>query len=679
MTDTDEQNASAPRTEIGPDQPERPPTSGAVSDRRDVFRAAVLVVLLGGIAYYGSFHGQFMLDDEKTVLDNESIRQLWPLGPVLSPPSDKGETVGGRPLVNLSLALNYAFRGTSVRGYHLVNLAIHLLAALTLLGIVRRTLLLPPLRGRFGSSALGLAMAVALLWTVHPMQTESVSYVSQRAESMMGLFYLLTLYCVIRASVSESILWPLSAVLACALGMASKEVMVTAPLMILLYDRTFLSRTFRRALEKRWALYACLAACWLVLAYGMSSAGSRGGTAFEGDAVLGRWTYAQSQFGVILHYLREAFWPDSLCVYWYGRPAAHGLGEILPGAMFVATLIAATIWGLRGRRKWGFLGAWFLGILAPTSSVVPILSVIFEHRMYLSLAAVAAAVVFGAFALWQRLLQKTTWLSGLPANRRWTAPWAALAVATVALTYLTIQRNLDYRSAVTMWEDLARKGALWQDFVDNPARNARRFYHLGLYLVANGKTDLAMGLFRQSVAMAPKDADVHVELGKALGQKGKLQEAVEELRQAVALDSNNVASLQNLGFAMCKQGNVEGGLEEYRRAIEIRPQDPQPRNALGIAMCANGKVQEGIEEFREIIRQSPQDPEAYYNLGLALGKQEKTDEAIEQFRMAIRVQPQYMPAYKCLAAILHKAGRNEEAMEVYKQALQAGASTEPPQ
>ena len=147
MTDTGEQSASTPEADDRSIESKRPPASADQGDSRNVFRAAVLVAMLGVIAYYNSESGQFMFDDEKTVLGNPSIRHLWPLGPVLSPPADKGETVGGRPLVNLSLAVNYALRGQSVRGYHLVNLAIHLLAGLTLLGIVRRTLLLPPLRG----------------------------------------------------------------------------------------------------------------------------------------------------------------------------------------------------------------------------------------------------------------------------------------------------------------------------------------------------------------------------------------------------------------------------------------------------------------------------------------------------------------------------------------------------
>jgi len=191
----------------------------------------------------------------------------------LSPPRWSGIT--GRQLINLSLAVNYAVGGTRVWGYHALNLAVHILAGLTLFGIVRRTLLQPRLRGRFGAAANGLALTTAVLWTVHPLQTESVTYIIQRCESMMGLFYLLTLYCFIRGAASQRPrLWYGLCVTACALGMACKEVMVSAPLMVLLYDRTFVSGSFRVAWRRHGRLLGALAGTWVLLGYLVASGGT---------------------------------------------------------------------------------------------------------------------------------------------------------------------------------------------------------------------------------------------------------------------------------------------------------------------------------------------------------------------------------------------------------------------
>ena len=152
--------------------------------------AAVLILAALG-AYWNSFNVPFLFDDALAISDNSSIHHLSRMGDVLSPPTTV--PTAARPLLNLSFALNYAGGGLSVRGYHAANLLVHICAGLVLLGIMRRTLLLPSLRHRYGDAALPLAAFAALLWTLHPLQTEAVTYISQRAESLMGLFYLLTL------------------------------------------------------------------------------------------------------------------------------------------------------------------------------------------------------------------------------------------------------------------------------------------------------------------------------------------------------------------------------------------------------------------------------------------------------------------------------------------------------
>jgi protein O-mannosyl-transferase len=209
---------------------------------------------------------------------------------------------GGRPVVNLSLALNYALGGSNVWGYHALNLAIHIiLAGLTLFGVVRRTLLRPALRERFSPSAARLALVVAVLWTAHPLQTEAVTYVSQRCESLMGLFYLLTLYCFVRGADSQRCGWWFTlSVVACLLGMATKEVMVTAPLLVLLYDRTFVTGSFRKAWTRHRRLYLSLAGTWLLLGYLMAGLHYRGGRLWPRNYWMGVRTDRVSGGGTLL-------------------------------------------------------------------------------------------------------------------------------------------------------------------------------------------------------------------------------------------------------------------------------------------------------------------------------------------------------------------------------------------
>lgn len=220
--------------------------------------------------------------------------------------------MAGRPVVNLSLALNYAVSGYAVGSYYVFILGVHLAAAFTLCGLVRRTLLLPTLRLRFGAAALPLAFFVAALWMLHPQQTESVTYIVQRAESLVGFFYLLTLCCALRFAESGGAMrWGVIATACCALGMATKEVMVSAPLLVLRYDRSFLGGSWRAAWEARGRLWLALAATWLLLAFLMLSTVGCGGTAGLG-AGISSWHYLLTQCRAIVTCLGLAVWPHPL-------------------------------------------------------------------------------------------------------------------------------------------------------------------------------------------------------------------------------------------------------------------------------------------------------------------------------------------------------------------------------
>ena len=250
------------------------------------------------LVYANSFNGVFLFDDAPHIVHNERIQHLRPLAGLLS---------GQRPIIDLSLAINYALGKLNVWGYHAINLGIHLLAALALYGVIRRTLSRNQLADRFGSSSGPLAAVAALIWAVHPLQTQSVTYIIQRSESLMGLFYLLALYCLIRSvdSVRRRV-WQLAAVACCASGMGSKAVMVTAPLVLFLYDWVFLSKSAAIAARRRWTLYLGLAATWGVpwltgVAGGVLNPSTRGASVGFGFKGIMPLDYFLTQFGVIVH------------------------------------------------------------------------------------------------------------------------------------------------------------------------------------------------------------------------------------------------------------------------------------------------------------------------------------------------------------------------------------------
>jgi hypothetical protein len=238
-----------------------------------VAAASVLAIVLWGI-YGRALDAPFIFDDRTSVLENDSITKLWPLvgsdeapGPLNPAP---GMPTSGRPLVNLTLAINYQFGELRPWGYHAFNLVVHLVSTLLVLLIARRILELDYFGGRFAGASGALAFLTTLLWAVHPLQIETVVYVTQRTELMVGLFYLATVYASLRYWSAESGrergIWLALATGACAAGMACKEVMVSAPVVVLLVERTFVSGSFRRALAKSWRLYVGLSAGWILLA-----------------------------------------------------------------------------------------------------------------------------------------------------------------------------------------------------------------------------------------------------------------------------------------------------------------------------------------------------------------------------------------------------------------------------
>ncbi len=545
-----------------------------------------LVFGAGLYAYHNSLRGPFIFDDVHAVLNNPTIRQLWPLWRVMSPPP--GTT--GRPVVNLSLALNYALGGLNVWGYHAVNLAIHILAALALYGVVRRTLLGPSLRDRYGDEAPWLALAVALIWVVHPLQTESVTYIITRTESLMGLFFLLTLYCVIRgADSSHPGAWYAVAAGSSALGMGSKEVMAVAPVVVLAYDRLFLSKSFGEIVRRRWGLYTGLAATWLVFAALVQPRVRMDITSLAKTEIT-RWDYLKTQAGVIVHYLRLAFWPHPLVGDYDDWPLARSITAVLPSAAVVLALLGATVWALYRRLRLAFLGVWFFLILAPTSSVWPLLTEFAaERRMYLPLAAVIVLVVIG----WRMALGKICRRLG----RKTLQPvlGAVVLVATVVtLAQLTVRRNEDYRSAVSFWSDVVSKRP----------DSARGHNNLAESLWRQGKIDEAVRHFFEAMRIRPNSAQAHYNLGTALASQGKLEEAIAHYSEALRINPNLAAAHSNMSVALARQGKLKEAIAHYSEALRIAPSAAVHYN-LGTALALDGRTQEAIQQLEAALKLDP--------------------------------------------------------------------------
>lgn len=555
--------------------------------------APVVLVSAVVLAYANSLHAPFLFDDAGAVLGNPTIRSLTSLA-VLNPPAD-GSTTTGRPVVNLTYALNYAFGGENVAGYRALNIAIHALAALTLLGLLRRTFLSLQLKFPLFNCE-SAALAAASLWALHPLQTESVVCIAQRTELLCGLFYLLTLYAFARATLPSEggARCPQRAshalsVVACLLGMASKEVMVTAPLAVLLYDRTFVAGTFSAALRLRRGYYSALAATWLLLAFlVLQNSGARGVSAGFGLGVT-PWSYLLKQCEALVLYLRLSLWPHPL-VLDYGTAVPASVAEVWWQGPVVLALLAATLWALVRRPLLGFAGAWFFLILAPSSSFVPLVTqTMAEHRMYLPLAAVVAlAVVALNCGLGARAL-------------------AGCAVLVPAFAVVTVGRNHTYRDAI----------AIWSDTVVHAPPHSRAFTSLGAAYVVAQRPAEALPLLDRALALNPADYSAQRNRALALLALGRADEASAIFAALPAREPGEAAEYFDLGNAFAREGKYPEAAAAYTRTVTLEPAHFAARANLGNAFLAAGRAPEAIAAYEAALRLRPADARLLENLAVA--------------------------------------------------------------
>ena len=609
--------------------------------KRDSLVLLHLLALLGvGLAcYHNSFSGPFIFDDIPWIVENKSLRQLWPLRPLVGT---------NRPILNLTFAANYAVGGTNVVGYHVVNLLIHLTATVVLYDLIRRTLLLLGNWSKHPSRAAWFAAIVSGLWTAHPLQTQSVTYVVQRSESLMSLLYLLCIYCFLRGiDEQRRYRWHVATVICCWMGMGTKEVMVTAPLAVLLFDMIFVNRRWQTPLKTRLALYAGLFLSWswvfsnasVTLASTSSSVGSNSQGITGSD-------YFVSQPQVLLSYLRLFFWPDPLCIDYYAT-TFRTVSEIAAPGIVILGLFVVCLWALRYRPVVGFPSFMTFLLLAPSSSFLPIADPIVEHRMYLPLACL---IVLTVASVWWAVNQLERRCKLSPTTVRAISAVAVLGTLT-ALTSTTIARNRDYHSVVSLWGSAMEV---------NP-QNPRAFNQLGVELEKSGRHDKAFDYHVEAVRLSNAThrkplAEYHYSLARSLHRQEHIPEAIFHYQRAIQLRPRSTAVLLNLGIAYCDLGNVDEAIAQYREAIRIRPNYSLAHNNIAIAFAGQCKYDEALNHFEKALKGRPSIPSIRHTVARMLIKMGKPQDGAE--------------LYLRLAMEELQSGRRRVAVEILDRALQ---------
>lgn len=529
----------------------------------------ILLTLAAGVAYGNSLDGLFVFDDSRIYL-NTYMRITSLDWHSLSTAVLRSEPVT-RPVANLSFALNYYLHGYRVWGYHLVNLLIHLITACFLYLLIISTLATPGLRSyrdrcQADPQRLApewLAFFAALLWLVHPVQTQSVSYVVQRMNSMAAMFYIISMFLYVRYRQQAGERWKSrlligGSLMAGALAVGSKEIAVTLPVFILLYEWYFLEDLDRHWLRRR-ALPVALAVALIMLLglvllnghpveYILSSYQGRSFTLIERQLTEPR---------ILFFYLGLLALPlPSRLSLDHDFPLSTSLLQppgTLAALVGIMLLVALSLWSARRQRLLSFAILWLLGNLVIESSLVA-LELLFEHRLYLPSMMLFVVMVMGLDRLLPSRLWKTVLLVGL----------------AVLLCFWTVERNRIWRDPLTLWSD--------------------------------------------AVTKAPNKARTHNNLGVALRESGRLQEAAEQYREVIRLDPRFIEAYNNLANVYLDLGRREEGLSYYYQALKLNPNHPVIHNNIGRVLLEDRRYDLAVPHFAEAVRLAPGYAEAKANL-----------------------------------------------------------------
>ncbi|HEY2840480.1 MAG TPA: tetratricopeptide repeat protein [Pirellulales bacterium] len=628
-----------------------------------------------GLIYGRGLRAPFIFDDSVCTEYNASIMRLYPLlrdaeGP--GPFSNLSYSpLAGRPLVNLSLAVNYHFGQFDPFGYHVVNMVLHALSAVLLWAIVRRVLLLDYFADKFQRVAAPLALAVALVWAVHPLLTDAVEYMTQRTELMMGWCYLATIYCSLRYFASTAppgrAMWLLLASLVCTAGMACKEVMVSAPVAVLLLDRTFIAGSFGNAWRRSWPLYLGLSASWLLL-FALNYGGPRSESAgFHLEVPAYAWWFTQTK--VLLMYLKLVVWPWPMVIH-YDMPYLDTIGAAWPYLAPVAALGVGTLYLLWRGTATGFLASMVFLILSPTL-VVPITTEIAaERRMYLPLAALVSLLVVGGYAAVQRGADFFAARRGRASSGWW--PLATLGGCTLtvalALSLLSVRRLAAYADELTMWQDAAIYQPDNELVLDN----------FGLALIQVGRIQEAIAHYEGVLDRLPNSFKAHTNYGVALAAAGRFSEAIEHHERAVQLEPRFGKAQNNWGGTLLmmgqrdgfREGQIDEVIAHEREAIRINPTNVDAYYNLGLAMLLADRPEDAIKAFSQGLALSPRSGNAWQGIGIALDTLGNRSDAETKKRRSLADDPEYAEALDNLGRLLIKHIKLDEVFQQFASGLQ---------
>jgi len=610
----------------------------AGQSRQWLLAAAILAATL--LAYQPVWHAGYIWDDDDYVTQNEALRSADGLKKIWITP---GTTVQYYPLVFTSFWAERRLWGLEPFGYHLVNVILHAVNAVLLWRVLRR-LQIPG------------AWWAATIFALHPVNVESVAWITERKNVLSGLFYLLAALAWLRFRPLTDeeptrvpdwrYYWLASGFFVCAL--LSKTVTCSLPAVLLLLIWWKTGRVQKRdgvALAPWFALGIAsgFMTRWMEQRLGTSRADWE--LSFvQRCLVAGRalWFYAGKLVCPRpLTFVYPRWNIDTGAAWQYLFPLA-------------ALLLLGALWKLRSQIGRGPLVAvlCFAGTLLPALGFVDIYpfrySFVADHFQYLACIALIVLTVNIIAVIGRRMTNQ--------GRHRGTV---AAVVLLVILGISTWNQAHAYQDAETLWRvTLAKNPNAWLAH-DN----------LGVILAKAGKTPEAIGHFEEAVRLKPDFTEAQYNMGLAMAQAGKNEEALGHYEQALQSRPNFAEAHFNTGIILTRLGRTTEAIGHFEEAVKLKPDFVEAHYNLGLALAKVERMPEALNHWEKAVQLKPDFAEAHYNLGLALANAGRVSEAINYWEQAVRFKSDYIEAHHNLAIALDQTGRTGEAMAEYEQAL----------
>ncbi len=609
----------------------------------------ILISFLGSIVYSNSFFCPFQFDDFPTIVNNPSITNIYNLQNIWA-------YTPCRFITFLSLALNYHFHQLNVFGYHLFNLAVHLMSSILVWQFTRLTLSTPVMRGnKMNQHANPIALLAALVFVSHPVQTEAVTYIWQRATSMGALFYLASLVLYVKSRLLEEkgknpsiekFYYTCSLMIA-VLAMFTKENTVTLPLMILLYEFSFLESGKGLNWKRLLPFLLTMFIIPLTMLFPRSDGFQGIHSLVEGPKGISPIHYFLTQLRVMITYIRLLFLPinQNLDYDYHISKSIFEWPTLFSFWFLVFVLLGARHLFSRYRMV-SFSIFWFFLTLVPESSFLPLNDVIFEHRLYLPMVGYGIFLASSAYYLHQNSAIKTI---------------VILLMAVITFnSILTYQRNKVWRDGYTLWNDTAQKSP----------HKVRPYNNRGLAYYRQGKFAQALLDFNKAIYINPDFAEGYNNRSVLYALKGNFIQALSDSNKAIKLDPHYADAYYNRGNTYNNHHDFNRAMSDYSKAIEISPDFAGAYYNRASVYESQGDFVQAISDYSKAIEINPAFAMAYYNRGIIYVKQENLTKAISDYTKAVDINPNYAGAYNNRGFIYGLQGDLVRAMSDFNKVIE---------